>query len=406
MPLVVAAGPADRDQHRRAPARGDPADRRSLLPLVLVAVVAAIELASSGVALEPTAAPVVALVILAAGAAFGALGTLVDARARREARRAEHDRLALLTGRGYVAGRGAAGARAAAPARRVEAPAAAPAGLDDLAARRGGLHRRPRREAPARGGRRPLAVARRGRGARRDRPVRPARGRIDRRPRAAPPRPSSASTPCAPAPRPPAAPRRLAANGDGLFDVTDLVGVAARAGPGRASRSPGTLRFSRASAFSISSFISLLRAWKKAPKEPAREATTVIAQRSKTSSRILPRSVVRVGDRGAGQELRGREEERVQEAVDFGAVRVVLGEVDEQGADHREDGGRAEDDEDAAAQVVVGLARPAGDRHHLVPRVFDRPVSRHRAGSIEWYTDVMGDADGVEGLAAYAARTA
>ncbi|HVW48330.1 MAG TPA: hypothetical protein VHA76_14840 [Solirubrobacterales bacterium] len=76
-----------------------------VLPLVLVAVVAAIELASSGVALEPDAAPVVALVILAAGAAFGALGTLVDARARREARRAEHDRLALLTGRGYVAAR-------------------------------------------------------------------------------------------------------------------------------------------------------------------------------------------------------------------------------------------------------------------------------------------------------------
>jgi hypothetical protein len=73
-----------------------------VLPLVLVAVVAAIELASSGVALEPTAAPIVALVILAAGAAFGALGTLVDTRARREARRAEHDRLALLTGRGYI----------------------------------------------------------------------------------------------------------------------------------------------------------------------------------------------------------------------------------------------------------------------------------------------------------------
>jgi hypothetical protein len=73
-----------------------------VLPLVLVAVVAAIELASSGVAIEPSAAPVVALAILAAGAAFGALGTLVDARARREARRDEHDRLALLTGRGYV----------------------------------------------------------------------------------------------------------------------------------------------------------------------------------------------------------------------------------------------------------------------------------------------------------------
>ena len=73
-----------------------------VLPLVLVAVVATIELARSGAALEPTAAPVVALAILAAGAAFGALGTLVDTRARREARRAEHDRLALLTGRGYV----------------------------------------------------------------------------------------------------------------------------------------------------------------------------------------------------------------------------------------------------------------------------------------------------------------
>jgi hypothetical protein len=73
-----------------------------LLPLVLVAVVAAIELASSGVAVEPTAAPVVALVILAAGAAFGALGTVLDGRARRSVRRAEHDRLALLTSRGYA----------------------------------------------------------------------------------------------------------------------------------------------------------------------------------------------------------------------------------------------------------------------------------------------------------------
>jgi hypothetical protein len=73
-----------------------------LLPLVLVAVIAAIELASSGVAVEPTAAPVVALVILAAGAAFGALGTALDRRARRSVRRAEHDRLALLTSRGYA----------------------------------------------------------------------------------------------------------------------------------------------------------------------------------------------------------------------------------------------------------------------------------------------------------------
>lgn len=72
-----------------------------LLPLVLVAVIATIELATSGVAIEPTAAPVVALAILAAGAAFGALGTVIDKRGRRSVRRAEHDRLALLTSRGY-----------------------------------------------------------------------------------------------------------------------------------------------------------------------------------------------------------------------------------------------------------------------------------------------------------------
>lgn len=73
-----------------------------ILPLVLVAVIATIEVASSGVAIEPTAAPFVALVILAAGAAFGALGTVVDGRARRAVRRAEHDRLALLTSRDYT----------------------------------------------------------------------------------------------------------------------------------------------------------------------------------------------------------------------------------------------------------------------------------------------------------------
>ncbi|HEX3736783.1 MAG TPA: hypothetical protein VHV53_04510 [Solirubrobacterales bacterium] len=73
-----------------------------LLPLVLVAVVATIELASSGAAIEPEAAPVVALAILAGGAGFGALGTLVDSRGRRTLRRAEQDRLALLAGRGYV----------------------------------------------------------------------------------------------------------------------------------------------------------------------------------------------------------------------------------------------------------------------------------------------------------------
>jgi len=77
-----------------------------LLPLVLVAVIAAIELAGSGVAVEPTAAPAVALVILAAGAAFGALGTVLDGRARLSMRRAEHDRLALLTSRGYALAEG------------------------------------------------------------------------------------------------------------------------------------------------------------------------------------------------------------------------------------------------------------------------------------------------------------
>jgi hypothetical protein len=73
-----------------------------LLPLVLVAVIAAVEVASSGAALDPDAAPFVAVVILAAGAAFGALGTVIDGRSRRAVRRAEHDRLALLTGRGYA----------------------------------------------------------------------------------------------------------------------------------------------------------------------------------------------------------------------------------------------------------------------------------------------------------------
>ncbi len=73
-----------------------------LLPLVLVAVIATVELASSGVAIEPTAAPVVAIAILVAGAAFGALGTVIDGRARRTVRRAQHDRLALLTSRGYA----------------------------------------------------------------------------------------------------------------------------------------------------------------------------------------------------------------------------------------------------------------------------------------------------------------
>ena len=73
-----------------------------LLPLVLVAVVATVELGSSGIAVEATAAPVVALVILAGGAGFGALGALVDSRARRAARRDEQERLARLTGRGYA----------------------------------------------------------------------------------------------------------------------------------------------------------------------------------------------------------------------------------------------------------------------------------------------------------------
>jgi hypothetical protein len=72
-----------------------------LLPLVLVAVVATVELASSGVAIEPDSAPVVALLILAGAAGFGALGMAVETRAGRVRRRAAHDHLALLTGRGY-----------------------------------------------------------------------------------------------------------------------------------------------------------------------------------------------------------------------------------------------------------------------------------------------------------------
>jgi hypothetical protein len=93
-----------------------------LVPLVLVAVIAAIELASSGVAVEPTAAPVVALVILGAGAAFGALGTVIDGRSRRSVRRAEHDRLALLTGSGYAPTE----ARLAAALPRLEGASGAP----------------------------------------------------------------------------------------------------------------------------------------------------------------------------------------------------------------------------------------------------------------------------------------
>jgi hypothetical protein len=93
-----------------------------LLPLVLVAVIATIELASSGVAIEPGAAPVVAIVLLGAGAAFGALGTFIDGRERRAARRAEHDRLALLMSRGYAV----ADAPLAAALPRLEGEAAAP----------------------------------------------------------------------------------------------------------------------------------------------------------------------------------------------------------------------------------------------------------------------------------------
>jgi hypothetical protein len=97
-----------------------------LLPLVLVAVVAAIEIASSGIVLEPGAAPVVALVILAAAAAFGALGTVADSRARAATRRAEHDRLALLTGLGYAPGE----ARLAPAVPRLPGDATAPQALD------------------------------------------------------------------------------------------------------------------------------------------------------------------------------------------------------------------------------------------------------------------------------------
>ena len=72
-----------------------------LLPLVLVAVVATIELASTGASIEPDAAPAVALAIFVGAAGFGALGTVVDRRARQRRRRREHAHLALLAGRGY-----------------------------------------------------------------------------------------------------------------------------------------------------------------------------------------------------------------------------------------------------------------------------------------------------------------
>ena len=123
-----------------------------LLPLVLVAVIATIELATSGVAIEPTAAPVVALAILAAGAAFGALGTVIDKRGRRSVRRAEHDRLAAHQPWLRADGRPARG-RAAAARGRGGVAAARP-----LAPRRADVHRRPRRPPPPRRGRRALAV--------------------------------------------------------------------------------------------------------------------------------------------------------------------------------------------------------------------------------------------------------
>jgi hypothetical protein len=207
-----------------------------VLPLVLVAVVAAIELASSGVALEPTAAPVVALVILAAGAAFGALGTLVDARARREARRAEHDRLALLTGRGYVP----AEARLALALPR---PVGEPSAASPAADRPGAATARGNAAADL-----PLDVWRRGESAFIDAPgAKRLRETVDARwqslaageahgaigpfvlleveptgGRRAAPTELRLDTLC-PGTATPRRTARLAANDDGLFDVTDLV---------------------------------------------------------------------------------------------------------------------------------------------------------------------------------------
>jgi hypothetical protein len=74
----------------------------ALLPLVLVAVVATVEVAGSGIPIEPGFAPVAALAILAVGAGFGGLGAAIDARARRTMRAREHDHVATLTGRGYA----------------------------------------------------------------------------------------------------------------------------------------------------------------------------------------------------------------------------------------------------------------------------------------------------------------
>jgi hypothetical protein len=189
-----------------------------VLPLVLVAVVATIEVASSGVALEPGAAPVVALVILAAGAAFGALGTLVDGRALRAARRAEHDRLALLSGRGYALAEG----RLAAVVPLLEGEAAAPA-IDvwrrgestfidgpGAARLRDAVDQRWQSLAAgeARGAIGPLVLLE----------VEPAGGPR----RAAMPTELRLATlrPGTPTPRRTA---RLVANGDGLFEITDLL---------------------------------------------------------------------------------------------------------------------------------------------------------------------------------------
>jgi hypothetical protein len=203
-----------------------------LLPLVLVAVVAAIEIASSGIVLEPGTAPVVALVILAAAAAFGALGTVADSRARAATRRAEHDRLALLTGLGYAPGE----ARLAAAVPRLPGDATAPQAPDvAMSPLADGL---------------PLDVWRRGEGAFLDgRGAVRLRDAVDGRWQALAdgeaheamgetvllevetvggPRRGDAPTalrldilrPGNPTPRRTAT---LAANGDGLFDVTDLV---------------------------------------------------------------------------------------------------------------------------------------------------------------------------------------
>src|SRR5690349_21568444 len=74
---------------------------------------------------------------------------------------------------------------------------------------------------------------------------------------------------------------------------------------------------------------------------------------------------LRGDDRGGGEELLGGEEEGVEEIVDFRAPGAALGEVDDQGADHRDEGGGEEDRRQPPPQVGMSLGLTLDDRDHL-----------------------------------------